>query len=205
MKKILILGDYEKAIYHPLTGVEDELKSIIGDKYEITSTGDYNALLTLSDYDLFITYTDGFKAEPISDEFIASLITYVANGGPMFALHYGVNMESRKEYAHIIGGRFASHPQMETLPITVVKDDEITKGLPNFETFEEPYQYAFDEYSDLTILTEYTYRGKQYPNSWKKKFGKGEVVYFMNGHTAEHFKEEGNRIFIKNAVEYLLK
>lgn len=206
MKKILIIGDYEIAPYHPLTGVEDELKSIIGNNYSVEVSGDYASFLNLEKVDLLILYTDNWNQDAFCDDALASFITYVANGGSVLAIHSGISLQSRKEFTQVIGAKFDHHPAMENMTISAVNPDEtITKGLEDFVTFEEPYNYIFDNLDEITVLTEYTYKEKKYINSWKKKFAKGEIVYLMNGHTANHFKEKGNRILIKNSVEYLLK
>ncbi|MFI3325048.1 MAG: ThuA domain-containing protein [Clostridia bacterium] len=206
MKKILIFGDITTAKWHPLGGVDDEIKEIIGDKYEVEVSEDYNILLKLNDYDLLILYKDKWEIGENSEEIIASIITYVANGSPILTMHASVVINDYPELIQIFGAKFKSHPKINDITVKAIdKNDPITKDLEDFVTFEEPYTYIMDEVSNITVLTEFVYDGQTFINSWKKKFGKGEVVYLMNGHTPKQFKDEGNRILVKNAVEYLLR
>lgn len=205
MKKILVLGDYVGSPYHPFTGVDEEIKSIIGDAYEVVCTGNYNSILEINDYDLFISYTDCWKNEPIDDEKTASLLSYVALGGKMLVIHCGISLQTRSEIAQMMGAKFLNHPKKTILNVQVIDEKEVlTKNISSFETFEEPYRFEFEKNSELTFITNYVDEGEIYRNSWKKKFGKGEIVFLMNGHCADNFKENGNRILIKNSVEYLL-
>lgn len=207
MKKILVLGDNETAKWHPLTtGVDAEIKAILGNDYQIDIETARSSLLKLADYDLLILYTDNWEADPVTDEICASLLTYVANGGPVLAMHAAVCINERQELIQLIGAKFKSHPAIDNITVRATDfEHPITKGLEEFVTFEEPYTYHQDPYSDVTALTEYTHNGVTFINSWIKKYGKGELIYLMNGHTADQFKDEGNRILLKNSVEYLLR
>lgn len=205
MKKILLLGDYYEMPRHKFRGIDEEIISIIGSEYEVVCTDNYDYLLEISEYDLFIAYTNCWKSGEPNDEQTACLLSYIALGGKMLVIHSGLSLQTREELAQLIGARFFSHPAMSLITVARVDDNNpITKDFYSFETVEEPYRYEFEPNVSLTILTNYLYEGKVYPHSWLRKYGKGEVVWLMNGHTKESFKEECNIAFIKSSIEYLL-
>ncbi len=207
MKKVLIVGDYENGPYHPLSGVDEVIKGAIGDQHEVTCTEDYDAMCDVTAYDLLISYTDCWRPEDtVSAAQAAGVISYVANGGKLLVLHGGISLQKRCELIPVMGAKFVSHPKMAEMTVHMLdEEDPITKGVQDFVTVEEPYQYAFDPFSEITHLAEYQIDGKTYPHSWKKSYCKGEVVYLMGGHTAAIIAEEGNATLIKNAVAYLLQ
>lgn len=207
MQKILMLGDYENVPYHPFGGVDEILKTAIGAEYDITCTDDYDAMCDVSGYDLFVCYTDCWSPEDgITAAQAAGVVSYVANGGKLLVLHCGISLQKRGELVSVMGAKFAHHPEMADISVRMLDAQHpITKGIAPFVTFEEPYQYTFDPFSEITVLAEYEYDGKTYPHSWKKDYCKGEVVYLMGGHTAAIIAEEGNLSLIKNAVAYLLR
>lgn len=205
MKKILLLGDYYEMPRHKFSGIDKEIISIAGEEYAVDCTDDYDYLLKIYEYDLFIAYTNCWKSGEPNDEQTACLISYVAMGGKMLVIHSGLSLQRREELSQMMGGRFYSHPKISEITVARIDDnEEVTKGFFSFETVEEPYRYEFDPNVKLTFLTNYLYEGKVYPHSWKRKFGKGELIVLMNGHCLESFKEERNRIFIKASIDYLI-
>ena len=63
MKNILAFGMYEKAMYHPLTGVDQYLESILPD-VQFTFTEQIMDLCRLEEYDGVISYWDDWN-QPI--------------------------------------------------------------------------------------------------------------------------------------------
>ncbi|MFI3168389.1 MAG: ThuA domain-containing protein [Faecalibacterium sp.] len=206
MKKIIMLGDYENYPYHPFGGVDQVLKQALGGAYQITCTGDYDIMCDLSGYELFVCYTDSWRpGDVITPAQAAGVVTYVANGGKLLVLHCGISLQLASELIPLMGAKFTTHPEMTEIAVHMLDEtDPITKGVSPFTTVEEPYQFAFDAFSNITMLSEYQLDGKTYPHSWKKPYCKGEVVYLMGGHTADIMAEEGNITLFKNAVDYLL-
>ncbi len=208
MKKILMLGDYENYPYHPFSGVDEVLKNALvgAGEYDITCTGNHDAMCDLSGYDLFVCYLDSWrKGDVVTDAQAAGVVSYVANGGKLLVLHCGISLQLAPELIPLMGAKFTTHPAMEDIAVHILNpDDPITKGVQDFTTFEEPYQYAFDPFAEVTMLAEYQRGGVTYPHSWKKRYCKGEVVYLMGGHTAEIIGEVGNITLFQNAVTTLL-
>lgn len=201
MVKVLVFGMYEEAMYHPLTGVIQELEKILPD-FKLDVTNQIQALCSAGEYDAVISYWDDWK-EPIPDREAEALLQYVEQGGALLVLHNGISLQLQDAFRKVIGGKFITHPAQEAITF-VVKDSDMTKRCGNFTLVEEPYQLELVEDGKEIILT-YLYQGKEYPAGWRKQAGKGRVVYLVPGHTAEKFQCPEYRQLIRNSMEWLLQ
>lgn len=199
MKRILVLGMYESAMYHPLRGVDVYLEGIAPDM-ELVFTERVLDLCHAEQYDGVISYWDDWK-EPIPGKASDALYQYVEQGGALFVLHNGISIQLQEPLKRMIGGYFITHPQQEELTF-VLKENEITKGCQDFSLVEEPYRFALEE-DEKDIFMTYQYRGEEYPAGWKKGFCKGEVIYLMPGHTPDKFYGAGYTKLIQNCMRYL--
>lgn len=200
MKKILLFGIYENAMYHPLTGVDKYLENIFKDK-TLTVTDDIEKLCEANQYDAIISYWDDWD-EPIPENTANALYRYVENGGSLLALHNGISVQLQDCLAKLIGGKFITHPEQEIITF-LVKKNEITHGCKDFTIMEEPYQFELEDDGKEIILT-YLYHGKEYPAGWRKYFGKGKVVYLAPGHTINAFHNLEYTLLIQNSLEWLI-
>ena len=93
-KKILVIGNYNDAIYHGLAGVDKRLTSILSD-YELICTDDTSKLLTLEEDQIsgIISYLDIWQSKLCDDEANA-FEHFIENGGGALLLHNG-NRRSR--------------------------------------------------------------------------------------------------------------
>ena len=133
-----------------------------------------------------------------------SLISYVKNGGGIFAIHAATD-GGWPEYTEMIGGNFDGHPwgaggtwglANEDPKHPIVKD---VYGGKNFELKDELYQYKDYDRSKVRVLlaldTENektkTRQGKRADNDyalvWLKEYGKGRVFVSALGHNKEIF------------------
>jgi len=199
MKKILVFGQYEEAMYHPLTGVDVYLERILPDM-ELTFTNDILKVCDVKQYDGVISYWDDWK-NPIPQEVSDALYQYVKEGGPLLVLHNGISIQLQEPLKEMVGGYFLTHPQQEEIKF-VLKAHELTNGCQDFSLVEEPYQFELEE-DDKELFMTYLYRGKEYPAGWKKTFCKGEVIYLTPGHTPEKFEDKQYTKLIQNCVKYL--
>lgn len=202
--RILIVGDYERAPYHSLLGVDTELKSILVD-HEVTCTGDYEVLVfdTLQQYDLFICYMDAFKFTFSTDQ-TAGIMQYVATGGKTLFLHNGISVAQKVELGQMLGAKFITHPKRSDLVYSISKEHPVVKGISDFVLYEEPYQYDFIYGTECEYFLQYEYEGNNYPAGWSAKYGLGEIVYLQPGHDPSVFQNENVQSLILNAVAYLL-
>lgn len=199
MKKILVLGMYEKAMYHPLTGVDQYLESILPD-VQFTFTEQITDLCRSEEYDGVISYWDDWK-HPIPGEVSLALQQYVKNGGNLLVLHNGISVQLQEPLAKMIGARFLTHPAQEEIAF-YLKEHVLTKGCRNFQLVEEPYQFHMENDSK-DVFMHYVYQGKEYPAAWQKRYGKGEIIYLMPGHTPEKFQNQEYTKLVRNCINYL--
>lgn len=200
MKKILVIGMYEKAMYHPLTGVDRYLTSIQPD-VQFTFSEQICDLCKAEEYDAVISYWDDWD-EPISEDSSLALQQYVKNGGNLLVLHNGISVQLQECLEKMIGARFITHPAQEEITF-VIKDREFTKGCKEFVLVEEPYLFDMED-DDKDVFMHYVYREKEYPAAWQKEYGNGKIIYLMPGHTPEKFRNQEYTKLIQNCINYLL-
>jgi len=197
--KALALGNYTGAKYHPFTDVDKEIEAIFAGKIQVTSTDDYSLLCkdVLQDYNLFISYTE-FMDEPLSAESTASLLSFVAKGGGILAIHNGISLQRNQELASMLGARFTGHPPFRTLSVHINKDaiNPIVNELEDFKIDDEPYLFEMDSLLDTTVLAHYEHKGEIKPAAWAHSFGLGRVVYLMPGHQLSSFHVDAYREMI---------
>jgi type 1 glutamine amidotransferase len=190
MKKILILGDYKNAQWHPLNGVDNALRRIL-EGFDITISEDYPylKLCDLSAFDLVLNYIDAWDRRAGSD-FAGALIGYVAAGGALLTLHGGIIAHSLPEVEQLIGAAFTDHPPHEVIGYVWAGAHPIMKGVPDFAIDEEPYQFEMARLARVHVIMEYLYKGKQYPAAWLRGYGSGKSCYLSMGHEPTGFTNE---------------
>ncbi len=180
MKKALMLGNYV-ARYHSAKGVDTRLRELLEGRFEIDYTEDEGRLdvKTLMGYDMVISYLE-FSKEPLSDEQVHALVSFVSGGGALVAFHNGISLQRRPEFMQLVGAKFTGHPHYDGLPqisYKVVKlDHPIMEGIADFTMGDEPYRFQMEELADKELLLEYEYEDTRWPAGWVRTFGKGRVA-----------------------------
>lgn len=201
-KKILLIGNYKDAIYHPLGGVDEEMRRIFPDA-ELICTDDTGMLLELEKERFcgLISYLDIWKGA-LSEEEARAVLHFVDEGGALLLLHNGISIQSRDELKKMIGGKFTGHPPKEVLRFKVRKQ-ALTDGCEDFALDEEPYRFELEEDGKNIFLT-YDYHGEECPAGWSKTQGKGRVVFLAPGHTAESFADAAYGRLIRKCMDWCL-
>ena len=201
-KKILVIGNYKDAPYHPLGGVDEELRRIFP-KAELVCTDDTGILLDLEKEHFcgLISYLDIWNGV-LSEEEAQAVLHFVYGGGALLLLHNGISIQGRDELKKMIGGRFTGHPPKEELQFRVRKQD-LTDGCEDFVLEEEPYRFELEEDGKNIFLT-YDYHGEEYPAGWSKTQGKGRVIFLSPGHTAENLADAAYGRLIRKCMEWCL-
>ena len=147
-KKILVIGNYNDAIYHGLTGVDDRLTSILSD-YELICTDDTSKLLTLKEDQIsgIISYLDIWQSKLRDDEANA-FERFVTNGGGALLLHNGISIQSQDRILTLAGAKFLGHPHHEVIRFEP-SAHPVIEGCKSFSLDEEPYQFELVP-ADLT-------------------------------------------------------
>ena len=189
-KKVLLLGDYKAAVWHPLTDMENTIIRVL-DGFDITICEDYPSL-TLNDfqaYNMIINYVDAWDKRANSD-FAGALLGYVAGGGSLLTLHNGIIAHNLPEVEQMIGAAFTGHPQHEPIEYVYTGAHPVTNNMQPFSLDEEPYMFTMDNLAHVHIIMEYLYKGEKYPAAWLRYYGRGKSCYLSMGHTAVSFANE---------------
>jgi len=142
----------------------------------------------------------------------------ISQGKPLVALHHSIcAFDDWPEYYNIIGGKYFHKPTVvngkeyaacsyqHDLHFTVKisdNDHPVTKGLEDFEVFDESYKGYYVDPGVKPLLT------TEEPSSspvigWTKKYGKARVVTIQSGHDVPTFENPNFRILLKQAVEWV--
>ena len=204
MKKAVLYGNYTNYLYHPLKGVDDEIKSIFEKDLDINATEDLNVFSpeTLKETELVILYKDDLDTN-VKAEHAAPLISYVACGGRLLVLHNGISFYDGYEYFQMAGGKFEHHPEIRNLIFHGSNNHPVTEGIENFVIFDEPYIFEFTSHTPRKVFLEYEMDEVKYPAGWTVDYCLGKIVYLMPGHTTESFKNESYRRLIVNSYRWL--
>lgn len=205
MKKAILFGTYTAYEYHPLKGVDDEIKSILGTEYDVTPTEDMEIFNqgTLAKLDLLILYADKWN-KAIDSRHMAAMLAFVAMGGRLLVIHNGISFQDNFEFMQMVGGKFDYHPEIRNLSFRTVGEHPLATDIPNFEVFDEPYQFEFCSHTPRKVFLEYEMEGAKYPAGWTVDYCLGKVVYLMPGHNTDSFKNETYRKLIIQAADWLL-
>ncbi len=200
--KALLIGDYTAAPYHPLGAVEEQLRQVLEEEWQVTATEDYDYLQmdNLSAYQLCISYADRWD-HPITSSQTAGLISHVARGGGLLVLHNGISLQARPEAAQLIGARFTDHPAYQELEFQVENSTHsMMRGITSFTMKEEPYRFDIDAFSDHEVLLTYRHEGQDWPAAWVRQYGLGRIAYLMPGHHLDSFLHAEYAKLVRNGA-----
>ncbi len=168
-------------------------------------------------YDVLILY---HMWQKISDEQAKVFAECISGGKPIVALHHSIcAYDDWPEYWNIIGGKYfhkvTTFNGKEYQPCSYIHDLHfnvknanpkhlVTKGISDFEIFDETYKgyYVEDSVTPLLITDE--------PSSkpiigWATKYGKAKVVVLQSGHDVPTFENPNFRKLLKQSIEWVYK
>jgi len=166
-------------------------------------------------YDVLIFY---HMWQTITDEQAKILSDCIREGKPLVALHHSIcAFDDWPEYFNIIGGKYFHKPttingkeyqvcsyihDLHFKVHIVDPDNPVTKGLTDFEIFDETYKGYYVEDGVTPLLT--TDESSSTPViGWSKKYGKARVVALQSGHDAPTFENPNFRKLLKQAIEWV--
>jgi len=202
-KKGLLLGDIDRAKWHPLSGFDKEFQEILKD-FDLFPSTDYEQLKeeNLRKYALCISFIDQWT--PLTTAQTAGLLAFVVHGGGLLIVHNGIAIQARPELAQLAGGRFIGHPEQKVLTYQPTATDHvIVSGIQSFSLEEEPYQFVMDNLAETTVLLEYESAGVVWPAGWVRTYGLGKVVYLSPGHNLETLRDPMYRKLIQRSGSWL--
>lgn len=207
IKSAILLGDYTESKWHPLAGVDKEISDILKEEVKVVCSENYGELKLedLKKYDLCISYVDRWKDKGSKDS-VEALLAYVSSGGGFLAIHNGIILPNSYELSQMLGAKFTGHPPYRKLKYKITaQNSTITEGIEDFELEDEPYQFAFDNFTEKTMLVEYEAEESLWPAAWAHEFGKGRVAYLAPGHSLSSFKNDMYRKLILRSAMWATK
>lgn len=203
MKKAILLGDFERAGYHSMKGIDPEICEVLGDVMQIDVCTEYDKLTEeeLNGYDIMIDYIDGWM-HTRSPKLAAMFIRFVANGKTAIMIHCGGLKGEYYELTQLYGGSFAGHPPYTMLsyePDTSKEKNPVLGDMPAFCLPEEPYAFDLNPFTDMEVFLWYSFgdpNGNKYcrrPAGWTRRFAKGKVLCLVPGHNVCTFRNETYR------------
>ena len=168
-------------------------------------------------YDVLVFY---HMWQKITEEQAKVFTECIESGKPVVALHHSIcAYDSWPGYWDIIGGKYfhtvTAYRGKEWQPGSYIHDlhfnvkvvssrHPVTKGLKDFEVFDETYKGYYVEEGVTPLLT------TDEPSStpvigWAKKFGKSKIVVLQSGHDAPTFENPNFRILLKQAIFWVNK
>jgi type 1 glutamine amidotransferase len=168
-----------------------------------------------NDYDVLVFY---HMWQTIDEEQKIAFADCIRQGKPLVALHHSIcAFDDWPEYWNIIGGKYFHKPTTlngkEYAPCSYIHDihltlkiadksHPVTKGLNDFQVFDETYKgyYVADDVKPLLTTDE--------PSStpvtgWAKTYGKAKVVVIQSGHDVPTFENPDFRRLLRQAIEWV--
>jgi uncharacterized protein len=167
-----------------------------------------------SKYDVLVFYHMWQKITPEQEKVFADCIR---DGKPVVVLHHSIcAFDEWPEYWHIIGGKYFHKPTIIDgkeyaactyihdvhFPVHVVgKNHPITKGVKDFEIFDETYKGYYTEPGIMPLLTT-TEKSSNPVIGWTWQYGKSRIVTLQSGHDTPTFQNSNFRKLLKQAIEW---
>jgi hypothetical protein len=166
-------------------------------------------------YDVLVFY---HMWQEISEEQENLVAECIREGKPLVALHHSIcAFDDWPEYWNIIGGKYFHKPTtfngkdypacsyIHDIKFNVKISDKkhpVTRGVKDFEIFDETYKGYYVEEGVTPLLT------TDEPSSthiigWAKKYGKARVVVLQSGHDTPTFRNSNYRKLLLQAIRWI--
>ncbi len=168
-------------------------------------------------YDVLVFYHMWQKITPEQEKMFANCIF---EGKPLVVLHHSIcAFDEWPEYWNIVGGKYFHKPTTvdgtEYAACTYIHDlrfmvniakkkHPVTKGVKDFEIFDETYKGYYVATGVVPLLTT-TEKSSQPVIGWAKQYGKARVVTLQCGHAAPTYQNENFRRLLKQSIEWSYK
>ena len=184
-------------------GHQPEVFANLVEKWLISQKSNYkisNGIEAYDDYEELIKYDliiQSITMGEIDENRANNLIKAVSNGVGIAGAHGGLgdSFRNNPNYQFMIGGQWVSHPGGKVDFKVNFLDDDLTKGLNDFEINSEQWYVHYDPNIEIIATTTFTYdffswiNGVVMPVAWKKTFDKGKVFYTSIGHDPMEFEK----------------
>jgi type 1 glutamine amidotransferase len=168
-----------------------------------------------SKYDVLVFY---HMWQKITDEQKKVFADCIREGKPVVALHHSIcAYDDWEEYWRILGGKYFHKTtildgkeykacsyihDMNFTAQVVDKKDPVTKGINNFELFDETYKGYWVDPGVKKLLTT-TDTTSTPVIGWTKMYGKARIVTLQSGHDSPTFQNPAFRQLLKNSIGWV--
>lgn len=146
-------------------------------------------------------------------EMKAAFMAWVRKGGGFFVLHAGGSMfYDWDEFQTLTGGAWEKgtfHPHMQSFAVNIAdKTHPVTRGMSDFETFDEPWQRIANRNPKRRVLItgvvskENKGSGEPEPFAFVTELGKGRCFNLVLGHDAKALALAGCQTLILRGAEW---
>ena len=165
-------------------------------------------------YDVLVFYHMWQKITPEQEKVFADCIK---EGKPVVVLHHSIcAFDEWPEYWKIIGGKYFHKPTtvdgkeyaacsyIHDLHFKVVVDKKkhpVTKGVKDFDIFDETYKGYYIAPNVVTLLTT-TEPSSNQVIGWTSQYGKARIVTLQSGHATPTYQNENFRKLLKQSIEW---
>ncbi len=165
-------------------------------------------------YDVLVFYHMWQKITPEQEKIFADCIN---KGKPLVVLHHSIcAFDEWPEYWRIVGGKYFHKPTVvdgnEYAACTYIHDlhfmvnvtakkHPVTKGVKDFEIFDETYKGYYTAPGTESLLTT-TEKSSNPVIGWAWHYGKARVVTLQSGHAAPTYQNASFRKLLKQAIEW---
>jgi type 1 glutamine amidotransferase len=164
---------------------------LLADPHQLSSAG-------LHKYDVVVMHFMNWKTPAPNKAARENFSKFITAGGGMVMVHFACGAwQDWPGFVEIAGRvynpKFRGHDRRGPFTVEIVsKDHEITKGMKNFETFDELYT-CLDGTTPIDILAHAKSKvdKKYHPMGFVLKFGKGRVFHSPLGHDVQAFEAPG--------------
>ena len=195
--KVLFLGD--NGHHRPSERLRELAPAMMARGIQLVYTEDLAAITSqnLKRYDGLLIYANIESLPAAQGE---ALLSYVTEGGGLFALHCAsACFRNSPRYVALVGAQFKSH-QTGTFRTTLVDpENPIVKGFAGFESWDETYVHTAHNEKGRTVLE---MRDNE-PWTWTRLEGKGRVFYTAWGHDERTWTNPGFHDLVERGIRFV--
>ncbi|MBI1392377.1 MAG: ThuA domain-containing protein [Alphaproteobacteria bacterium] len=198
--------------YHDIDFARLALLTLLAEHPDIRTSvsQDYDCSRALEESDFLVTYTCNVTP---AVERVDDLRRFVEHGGRWLALH-GTNSilaqndsgrwyapEDNTGFVELLGSQFAAHPPISPYVVEPTKpEDPLVAGIGAFEVEGGDELYYMRMFGEVEVILDATAQGPargfverdwptgaRHPVLYRKRVGRGEIVYFTLGHRRSHY------------------
>jgi type 1 glutamine amidotransferase len=170
-----------------------------------------------SEYDVLVFY---HMWQTITEDQENDLIDCIKEGKPLVVLHHSIcAFDDWPEYWNIVGGKYFHKTTVyrgrEFQPCSYIHDirfmvnivdgeHPVTRGVEDFEIFDETYKGYFVD-DNVTPLLTATEQSSNPVIGWAKVYGKSRIVVLQSGHDVPTFKNQNFRKLLQQSIEWVIE